>query len=141
MYSTSMLTFPSYLYGGYGFGDRPAYDDVYILSLPSFTWIKVFPVDGSDSKPSTVGHGGCSANVINRAQMLVIGGWFPLFNKCDTPEGQGQHNMVLGYNGGDSKLWDKFDPKLDDYVVPSPIIAAVGGGYVYPRGRKEGDED
>jgi hypothetical protein len=125
-----VLTLTSYLYGGYGFGDRPAYDDVYILSLPSFTWIKVFPLDGSDSKSSQVGHGGCSANVINRAQMLVVGGWFPLFDKCDTPEGQGQHNMVLGYNGGDSKLWDKFDPQLDDYVVPSPIIAAVGGGYV-----------
>jgi hypothetical protein len=129
-HSNRMLTLTSYLYGGYGFGNRPAYDDVYILSLPSFTWIKVFPLDGSDSKPSQVGHGGCSANVINRAQMLVVGGWFPLFDKCDTPEGQGQHNMVLGYNGGDSKLWDKFDPQLDDYVVPSPIIAAIGGGYV-----------
>jgi hypothetical protein len=129
----TILIFNSYLYGGYGF-DRPGYDDVYILSLPSFTWIKVFPQDGSDSKPSLVGHGGCSANVINRAQMLVVGGWFPLFDKCDTPEGQGQHNMVLGYNGGDSKLWDKFDPQLDDYVVPSPIIAAVGGGYVYSQG-------
>ena len=124
------LTSNRYLYGGFGFGETPAYDDVYILSIPSFTWIKVFPLDGSDSTPSEVGHGGCSANVINRAQMLVIGGWFPIYDKCDAPEGQGQHNMVLGYNGGDAKLWDKFQPKLDDYVVPSPIIAAIGGGYV-----------
>jgi hypothetical protein len=36
--------------------------------------------------------------------------------------------MVLGYNGGDSKLWDKFSPQLDDYVVPSPIISVIGGG-------------
>jgi len=118
-------SFNIYLYGGYGFEKAAAYDDVYILSLPSFTWIKVF---SSDDVPSQVGHGGCSANVVNHAQMLVIGGWFPLYDKCDAPEGQGQHNMVLGYNGGDSKLWDKFSPQLDDYVVPSPIIAAVGGG-------------
>ena len=123
-----MLTHNRYLYGGYGFEKAAAYDDVYILSLPSFTWIKVF---SSDDVPSQVGHGGCSANVVNHAQMLVIGGWFPLYDKCDAPEGQGQHNMVLGYNGGDSKLWDKFSPQLDDYVVPSPIIAAVGGGYVF----------
>ncbi|KAI4700013.1 hypothetical protein J4E81_004047 [Alternaria sp. BMP 2799] len=121
-------SFNIYLYGGYGFEKAAAYDDVYILSLPSFTWIKVF---SSDDVPSQVGHGGCSANVVNHAQMLVIGGWFPLYDKCDAPEGQGQHNMVLGYNGGDSKLWDKFSPQLDDYVVPSPIIAAVGGGYVF----------
>ncbi|KNG52324.1 galactose oxidase kelch beta-propeller [Stemphylium lycopersici] len=120
-------SFNIYLYGGFGFGENPAYDEVYILSIPSFTWIKVFPLDGSDSTPSEFGHGGCSANVINRAQMLVIGGWFPIYDKCDVPEGQGQHNMVLGYNGGDAKLWDKFQPKLDDYVVPSPIIAAIGG--------------
>ncbi|RII14288.1 hypothetical protein CUC08_Gglean003867 [Alternaria sp. MG1] len=119
-----MLIWSSYLYGGYGFGEAPAFDDVYILSLPSFTWIKVF----SSENPSKIGHGGCSANVVNRAQMLVIGGWFPIYDKCDVPEGQGQHNMVLGYNGGDSKLWDKFSPQLDDYVVPSPIISVIGGG-------------
>ncbi|KAL1797411.1 hypothetical protein ACET3X_004017 [Alternaria dauci] len=117
-------SFNVYLYGGYGFGEAPAFDDVYILSLPSFTWIKVF----SSENPSEVGHGGCSANVINRAQMLVIGGWFPIYDKCDAPEGQGQHNMALGYNGGDSKLWDKFSPQLVDYVVPSPIISVIGGG-------------
>ncbi|CAE7193115.1 hypothetical protein P3342_009357 [Pyrenophora teres f. teres] len=123
-------SFNVYLYGGYGAtaSEAPGYDDVYILSIPSFTWIKVFPLDGSDSKPSQVGHGGCSANVINHAQMLIIGGWFPLYDKCDAPAGQGQHNMVLGYNGGEAKLWDKFNPQLDDYVVPSPIISAIGGG-------------
>lgn len=117
-----------YLYGGFGFDGTPAFDDVYILSMPSFTWIKAFPTDGSDSKPATAGHGGCSANTINRAQMLIIGGWFPLFNDCDTPGGQGQHNMVLGYNGGEHKLWDKYDPQLTNYVVPSPITSVIGGG-------------
>lgn len=60
--------------------------------------------------------------------MLVIGGWFPVYDKCDAPEGQGQHNMVLGYNGEDAKLWDKYQPQIHQYVVPSPIIAAIGGG-------------
>ena len=125
------LTFHSYLYGGFGASatEAPGFDDAYILSIPSFTWIKAFPLDGSDSQPSQVGHGGCSANMINRAQMLIIGGWFPLYDKCDAPAGQGQHNMVPGFNGGEAKLWDKFDPKLTNYVVPSPIVSAIGGGY------------
>lgn len=37
--------------------------------------------------------------------------------------------MVPGFNGGEAKLWDKFDPKLTNYVVPSPIVSAIGGGY------------
>ena len=37
--------------------------------------------------------------------------------------------MVLGFNGEDAKLWDKYQPNVD-YVVPSSIVAAIGGGYV-----------
>lgn len=116
------------MYGGYGFGELAAFDDVYILSLPSFTWVRAFP---EGNTPETlVGHGGCTANVIKRSQMIVLGGWFPSYDQCDAPDSQGQHNMVLGYNGADKKLWDKFDPKLSTYVVPTPIVAAIGGGYV-----------
>jgi hypothetical protein len=73
---------------------------------------------------------GCSANVVNKAQMLVVGGWFPSYNKCDAEAAQGQHNAVLGYNGKEKKLWDQYDPKLSTYAVPPPVISAIGGGYV-----------
>ncbi|CBX91793.1 hypothetical protein IAQ61_000011 [Plenodomus lingam] len=119
-------SFNIYMYGGYGFGALAAFDDVYILSVPSFKWIKAFP---EGNVPETaVGHGGCTANVINGDQMIIMGGWFPTYDQCDAPDSQGQHNMVLGYNGGETKLWDKFDPSLSGYVVPTPIMSAVGGG-------------
>jgi hypothetical protein len=116
-----------YLYGGYGFGDTLAYDDAYILSIPSFTWIKAFPTDNSTGEYP---HGGCSANVVNRDQMIIIGGWFPDTDQCDSPQVQGQHGMNLGYNGEKQALWDKYDPKLSTYFVPTPIISVIGGGYV-----------
>jgi hypothetical protein len=109
------------------------YDDAYILSLPSFTWIKAFPTDNSTTK---FGHGGCSANVIRKDQMLIIGGWFPSANDCDGMSGGaawGQHNMNLGYNGAQKALWDKYDPKASSYFVPTPIISAIGGGYVWTK--------
>jgi hypothetical protein len=119
-----------YLYGGFGFpndGDNnTAFDDTYILSIPSFKWIKAWPEDNSTTK---FGHGGCSANVINKDQLIVIGGWFPdSAEQCDSPSGWGQHNMNLGYNGPAGALWDKYDPKLSTYFVPTPIIKAIGGG-------------
>ncbi|KAF2625397.1 hypothetical protein BU25DRAFT_372530 [Macroventuria anomochaeta] len=114
-----------YLYGGYGFGGTLGYDDAYILSLPSFTWIKAFPTDNSTG---AYPHGGCSANVVTRDQMIIIGGWFPESDQCDSPQVQGQHGMNLGYNGEKKALWDKYDPKLSTYFVPTPVISAIGGG-------------
>ncbi|KAF3034004.1 hypothetical protein E8E11_002105 [Didymella keratinophila] len=116
-----------YLYGGYGFDGTLAYDDAYILSIPSFTWIKAFPTDNSTGPYP---HGGCSANVVNQDQMIIIGGWFPSNGAdfCDSPDVQGQHGMNLGYNGEKKALWDKYDPELSTYFVPTPIISAIGGG-------------
>jgi hypothetical protein len=65
--------------------------------------------------------------------MIIIGGWFPESNVCDSREVQGQHNMNLGYNGEKKAIWDKYVPDQSSYSVPTPIIAAIGGGYVHHR--------
>jgi hypothetical protein len=66
--------------------------------------------------------------VINRDQMLIIGGWFTTSDTCDSPNGYGQHNMFLGENGAARSLWDKYDPKISTYFVPTPVISVIGGG-------------
>lgn len=127
-----MLTQVSYLYGGESFtNDRPAFNDVYILSLPSFQWVKGYPLDGSDALPDAAGHGHCTSNIINRSQNLVIGGLFPdpSHTDCDAPNAQGQHNMIVGNNTERKFLWDNYDPSLTTYEVPPVVLAAIGGGY------------
>lgn len=116
-----------YLYGGYGVDGGIGHDDAYVLSLPSFQWIKLFP---TDNNTLLFPHGGCSANVINHDQMLIIGGSFPnsSFTECDSPGSQGQHNMNLGYNGASNTLWDKYQPTASRYFVPTPIVSVIGGG-------------
>ncbi|KAH7125724.1 hypothetical protein B0J11DRAFT_312729 [Dendryphion nanum] len=116
-----------YLYGGFGVNpyNVTGFDDAYILTIPSFTWIKSWP---SNNSTTVFGHGGCSANVVRRDQMLIIGGWFPESNNCDAENGQGQHNMNLGFNGPQSSLWDKYDPRISKYFVPTPVLSVVGGG-------------
>jgi N-acetylneuraminic acid mutarotase len=54
----------TYIHGG--FSPLTTYDDVYVLSLPSFSWYKV------DNTPGT-GRTLHTCNVVNR-QMIVIGG-------------------------------------------------------------------
>src|SRR5436305_13796590 len=74
-----------YLYGGAGFGSNATgFDDVYILSMPSFQWIKWWPTLPNTGHP----HNSLSCNVINNTQMLIIGGTFPALadsNMCDAP--------------------------------------------------------
>lgn len=114
-----------YLYGGFGIENITGFDDAYILSLPSFTWIKAWPDDG---ETSTSPHGMTSCNAVNRDQIIIIGGWFPASDTCDSPNGFGQHNMNLGYNGPERVIWDKYDPNLSRYYVPTPILSVIGGG-------------
>lgn len=110
-----------YLYGGLGFGpNATGFDDVYILSLPSFQWIKWW--HGSfPEKP----HHSLTCNIVNSGQMLIIGGSFPLSGTCDSPPTWGTHNLDLGKQSG--KVWNDYQLNLTSYVVPSEIVARVGG--------------
>lgn len=111
-----------YLYGGLGFGSNSSgYDDVYILSLPSFQWVKWW--EGSNP-PNP--HHSLTCNVVNSGQMLIIGGTFPLSDSiCDSPPTWGTHNLDLGKQTG--KMWNDYQLNITSYVVPSEIVAVVGG--------------
>lgn len=62
-----------------GFGaNETGYDDVYILTIPTFTWVKVYPAKGKPRKKSEeFPHYDLTCSVVRNAQMLVIGGQFP----------------------------------------------------------------
>jgi hypothetical protein len=116
-----------YLYGGLGIPPNGVgFDDVYILSLPSFTWIKWWPTSPGTGNP----HHSMTCNVINRTQMIIIGGEFPLQQPgyCDYPDSWGTHNLNLGANGPRKVMWDDFFPNITRYQVPLEIIAKIGGG-------------
>lgn len=68
--------------------------------------------------------------MINRSQMLIIGGTFPLDDDaCDAPPPKwGTHNLVLGQQADpDAAPWQLYSPGLTAYAVPSAVISAVGG--------------
>jgi hypothetical protein len=51
---------------------------------------------GSPGSP----HHSLTCNIVNRGQMLVIGGTFPVNNTCDTPTQWGVHNSDIGKTRG-----------------------------------------
>jgi hypothetical protein len=54
-----------YIYGGLGIPPNGVgFDDVYILSMPSFTWVKWWPTEPGPGRP----HHSMTCNVINRSQ-------------------------------------------------------------------------
>ncbi|KAF2188975.1 hypothetical protein K469DRAFT_684242 [Zopfia rhizophila CBS 207.26] len=114
-----------YLYGGASMPPNTVgFDDVYILSIPSFTWIKWYPEAPGTSYP----HHSLSCNVYRGSQMIVMGGTFPNSSDCDAAIVYGQHNLNLGKENPESKKWYQYLENVTDYRVPDEIAAKIGGG-------------
>ncbi|TKA45690.1 hypothetical protein B0A49_12057, partial [Cryomyces minteri] len=114
-----------YLYGGFGMPpNTTGFDDVYILTIPSFTWIKWYPTKPGPGRP----HSDLSCNIIDGSQMLIIGGSFAADQDCDAPTVWGTHNLNLGESGPLKAMWETFWPNITKYLVPPEIVAQVGGG-------------
>ncbi|KAI9891804.1 MAG: hypothetical protein M1814_002369 [Vezdaea aestivalis] len=136
-----------HLYGGQNlipYGDQHQYDDMWILTVPSFTWIKV-DTSKQSIPPARAGH---SCNVWN-AQMIVVGGYVGKDLSCDSPgvyifntsSLQWQNSYVaLKGPGSDDPLNQQ--PAFQDaskkkgypgligsygYTVPQAVIDVVGG--------------
>ncbi|KAL5920865.1 hypothetical protein ACKVWC_002939 [Pyricularia oryzae] len=123
-----------FLYGGVGIApDKQAgFDDVYVLSIPSFTWTKLEPGDrnGTGKYP----HHSLTCNMVpprsndeysgaGGGQMLIIGGTFPLTQDCDTPTQWGTHNLDFGAHDP----WQIYKAQEVPNAVPSRVVSVIGG--------------
>ena len=86
----------------------------------------MYPPNSNVTGPYPKGMTTC--NVIQHAQMLVVGGL--LTNDtymCDAAEVWGTHNLNLGLENKAEAIWHLYEPTLTTYVVPVPILTAIGG--------------
>ncbi|KAI0117679.1 hypothetical protein GGR51DRAFT_262715 [Nemania sp. FL0031] len=125
-------SFNIYMYGGQNLlpvGEQTQYTDVWILTIPSFTWIRVNIA--SDEPPARAGHS-CAAR---DGQIVVVGGyigeeiqceqpgiyafdasnlvWQSSFNAADHPADANADNTVLAGSYG--------------YQVPGAVQSVIGG--------------
>jgi hypothetical protein len=110
-----------YWYGGYD-GLDPAgtfNDDVWILSVPSFMWMKVY------SGNTTHGRAGHRCTKPYPDQMFVIGGYSSLSGTTPTCVEGG---IIQIYNLSSSTWIDSYNPNIwSNYTLPSMIYDMIGG--------------
>jgi hypothetical protein len=105
-----------YIYGGYD-GLSPqndSSDDVYVLSLPSFEWIKLYDGDSSSGRR----HHKCVKPYPDK--MLVLGG------RQASPTDCVETVSVFNLNTG--RFQDTYDPEdWEEYKVPDLVSGRIGG--------------
>ncbi|KAF1347039.1 hypothetical protein BDV97DRAFT_371569 [Delphinella strobiligena] len=126
-WASDQSSYNIYLYGGLSMPPNTmGFDDVYILTIPSFTWIKWYPsTNGTGTSP----HHSLSCNVIDGSQMIIMGGTFPNSSniQCDAKQIYGQHNLNLGQQDPQDAEWFVFLPNVTSYQVPATINSVISG--------------
>ncbi|PKX88951.1 uncharacterized protein P174DRAFT_471381 [Aspergillus novofumigatus IBT 16806] len=107
-----------YIYGGYdGLStENTPSDDVYVLSLPSFSWIKLY------SGNSIHGRSGHRCVKPYPDQMLVLGG--VRLNPTHCLDG----GVIRVFNLNTARFQNAYNPKVwSEYKVPDLVTAVIGG--------------
>ncbi|KAL8840361.1 MAG: hypothetical protein Q9170_001376 [Blastenia crenularia] len=105
-----------YMYGGRGL-DGVFFDDVHILSLPSFTWTKVYQ--------GTSGRYGHTCHRAGTRTMLSVGG--ALTTDLTTGPCDWQTKGINVFDLSNITWSSKYTMTTEDYAVPSAVIAKIGG--------------
>lgn len=127
----------SYLWGGLSVSppivNVTAFNDVYLLTLPTFKWVKIFPSHQGNATYD-YGHYSASCNMVKSlSQMMVIGGTYPDSDMCDLSQSiWAQHNLWTGgvNNTGQPPqdiYWAQYNPNVSSNVVPVDVYKLVGG--------------
>ncbi|KAH7459073.1 hypothetical protein FOMA001_g20310 [Fusarium oxysporum f. sp. matthiolae] len=126
-----------YLWGGLSVPppvvNTTSFADVYILTLPSFTWVKAWPdLPGNATMPPEFGHYSSSCNMVkSMSQLFVIGGTYSDTKACDLGVNEwAQHNFWTGTSqnaGNNETYWDLYDPTVTTNVVPAHVYNITGG--------------
>ena len=106
------------MYGGWDpTQSEPYFDEIWVLTLPSFTWIQVY--NGTAPRFRHTCH------ALGSGQVITVGGqrYADWSRECDW-----EYMSVAIYNLN-AELWGSvWNPDLPDYQVPGTISNIVGGG-------------
>ena len=127
-------SFQVYVFGGQNlipFGKQVQYNDMYILSIPSFTWHKV-DQGGQDHVPSPRAGHTCT---MRDGQIVVVGGYVGRDIECDSPgmyvfdasSLTWQDKFNAADHASDYEAGNSVKAGSYGYKVPDPVAQVIGG--------------
>ena len=116
-----------YIYAGWGFDDvEGVINDIYILTLPAFHWVKVYPIDKSDTNSRYTSDHECQK--LYEKHMVVYGG---ITDKtCDNAEGSKKFQRMMIYDMSSLKWTTTVELENQKYLVPEVLYKILGGKLV-----------
>jgi hypothetical protein len=105
--------------------------DIWVLTIPSFTWIDVTDtssIEYSLSPGQHVGRNAHKCKVVNGRTMLSLGG-FLVFNtdRVNTQGCNASWPMVRALDTSTYKWLTEYTPDVGDYFVPDVVVQVIGG--------------
>ncbi|KAI1128813.1 hypothetical protein F5Y10DRAFT_239563 [Nemania abortiva] len=119
------------IHGGWDQLNKRAFNDVYVLSVPSFRWIRVQDSNNPDLKgPKQPGRNRHKCNIWNETSMIVTGGELTdgVFNPVLLATICNPAYPPVKVLDTSTYVWQtEFKPNVS-YSVPGVVSAVVGGG-------------
>lgn len=120
------------IHGGWDQLQRRAFNDVYVLSVPSFRWIKIPDSNNPDHQgPEKPGRNRHKCNVFNESSLIVTGGQITLSwgmgeTRILTEVCNPAYPPVKVLDTSTYAWRTEFEP-TQEYSVPKVISAVIGG--------------
>jgi Kelch motif len=121
----------SYLYGGRN--DTAIFDQLYVLSLPSFTWVKVrayirvlwsFGTNITKIFEGQSPRYGMTCHLMGERQLITVGG----YSSLNLTSGCDWEDKGVGVYDVSALLWgSRYLADAGGYTVPTPVVSAIGG--------------
>ncbi|KAK1998946.1 hypothetical protein LX36DRAFT_575338 [Colletotrichum falcatum] len=115
-------SFNIYYYGGYdGINAQEDFsDDVWVLSIPSFQWVKVYEGTALHAR---AGH---QCVMPYPDQMMVVGGYTAMPGTGSPPCLEG--GIIQVFNLSSAEWLDGYSPsKWSNYTIPAAVVSKIGG--------------
>lgn len=121
--SVDQSTFQVTIFGGWDAYAGKKYEDVFVLTVPSFRWIKVNDKNDYEDTTDNIGRAGHRCVIYNDAQMIVLGGSVMSDNSTSC---NAAYPPLRVLDTG-SYIWKNvFDPSIE-YRVPDIVTNVIGG--------------
>lgn len=119
------------MYGGWSLFEGRSYEQIFVLSIPSFVWINITADQIGNSEENlsqSVGRDSMSCKLYNDAQMIVLGGYIKVGETAISPSGQCNSTFppvrVLDLT---TYTWQHQLNMSLEYSVPPVIYNVIGG--------------